>query len=70
MSERLPTDSQRVGRVNSGDIMLYGSDCLVLFYESFSTQYSYTKIGYIENASELKGVLGKESVKVTFNKSS
>ena len=31
------TESERVGSIQSGDLMLYGSDCLVLFYDSFST---------------------------------
>ena len=46
--ETLPTDSQRVGRIKAGDVMLYGSDCLVIFYKDFSTSYSYTPIGRIE----------------------
>ena len=28
----LPSDSQRVGQVHSGDLMLFGSNCVVLFY--------------------------------------
>ena len=31
----LPVDSQRPGEIQAGDLMLYGSDCLVLFYESW-----------------------------------
>lgn len=62
----LPTASQRVGSINTGDLMLYGADCLVLFYESFSTSYSYTRLGYIEDASGLVDVLGSGSVQVTF----
>jgi len=66
LSDSLPTDSQRVGSVNAGDLMLYGSDCLVLFYESFTTSYNYTKLGYIENVSRLADALGHGSVQVTF----
>lgn len=30
-------------------------DCLVVFYESFKTNYSYTKIGHIDNLPDLSG---------------
>lgn len=64
----LPADSQQVGSVRTGDLMLYGSDCLVLFYQSFTTPYSYTKIGYIENATGLADSLGRGNVDVVFEK--
>jgi hypothetical protein len=67
MSNRLPADSQHVGNINIGDLMLYGSDCLVLFYKSFNTSYSYTRLGTIEDASGLANALGSGSVQVTFN---
>lgn len=67
LSESLPMDSERVGKINTGDIMLYGSECLVLFYDSFSTPYSYTRIGYIENPEELADAVGSENVTVTFS---
>lgn len=67
LSERLPTDSQRVGSIKSGDLMLYGSDCIVLFYKSFSTSYSYTKLGYVTDATGLAGALGNGSVRVSFS---
>lgn len=65
--ETLPTDSQRVGRIKAGDVMLYGSDCLVIFYKDFSTSYSYTPIGRIEDPSGLAQALGRGSVEVTFS---
>ncbi len=66
-SENLPTDSEKVGNVETGDLMLYGSDCLVLFYENFSTSYSYTRLGYIEDVTGLADALGNGSVEVTFD---
>lgn len=47
--------------------MLYGDDCIVLFYDSFTTPYSYTKIGYIENADGLENAVGKQDAQVSFN---
>ena len=65
MTSSLPTNSKRVGNIETGDIMLYGSDCLVIFYESFNTPYSYTRIGKIDNPSSLKGTVGKDSIEVS-----
>ena len=68
LSTTLPVNSERVGSIKKGDIMLYGSNCIVIFYESFNTSYSYTKIGYIENTDNLTAALGKGSVSVSFKK--
>jgi len=67
MPNDLPTNPERVGNINSGDLMLYGSNTLVLFYESFNTLYSYTRLGYIEDASELAITLGSGNVEITFS---
>lgn len=69
MPTGLPTDSQPLGNIKTGDLMLYGSDCLVLFYKAFKTSYSYSRLGYIEDASGLANALGSGSVQVTFSKS-
>lgn len=66
LDDTLPTDSQRPSGIKEGDIMLYGNSCLVLFYESFSTSYSYTSIGHIDDPSGLAKALGRRSVEVTF----
>ena len=65
--ESLPTNSYRPGSISTGDIMLYGSDCLVIFYEDFDTPYSYTRPGKIDNVDNLKNALGKGNVNVTIS---
>ena len=62
----LPRNSSIPSGINAGDIMLYGSDCLVIFYESFSTSYTYTPIGKINDPSGLASALGNGSVQVSF----
>lgn len=65
-NESLPTNSERIGNINTGDLMLYGSDCLVLFYKSFSTSYSYTRLGHIDNPQRLADAVGSGNITVTF----
>lgn len=61
-----PAKAHSVGQIQAGDLMLYGSDCLVLFYESFRTPYSYTRIGRVDNADGLAAALGAGDVDVSF----
>ena len=62
----LPTASYRPGNINAGDLMLYGSSCVVLFYQTFSSSYSYTRIGAIDNPAGLAEALGNGDVTVRF----
>ena len=66
--ESLPTNSYRPGNISTGDIMLYGNDCLVIFYEEFATPYSYTRVGKIDNVDNLKDALGNGNVNVMISK--
>lgn len=65
-STNLPTDASNPGKIKTGDLMLWGDNSLVLFYKTFPTSYRYTKLGYIENPSELPSAVGSGNVKVTF----
>ena len=49
----LPTNTYSPKHIEAGDVMLFGDNCLVIFYESFDTSYSYSKIGRIKNMPSL-----------------
>ena len=63
LDESLPNNPIKPTTINKGDIMLFGNDCLVVFYKTFNTSYSYTKIGHIENMPDLDD----NSVVIEFN---
>ena len=63
---KLVANAVNPGSIQTGDLMLYGSSTLVLFYKSLSTSYAYTRIGRIEDAKGLAQVLGSGNVKVSF----
>lgn len=65
-SKSFSTSSENVANINKGDIMLFGDNCLVIFYKSFSTRYRYTKLGYIKNLEDLENSLGKGDIEITF----
>ena len=66
MDNELPTDSYQPGQIHAGDLMLYGNNCVVLFYESFSSGYSYTRLGSVDDPAGLAEALGTGSVEVAF----
>jgi len=66
LNSSLPTATYRPGTIHAGDLMLYGNNCVVLFYETFNSSYSYTRIGAIDDPSGLASALGSGNVSVRF----
>ena len=61
----LPSVDTRI-TTNPGDIVLYSSNQIVLFYDS--NTWSYTKLGHINlSKSELTDLLGDEDVVITLS---
>ena len=67
MDVSIHSEPEQVGKIEEGDLMLYGSDCLVLFYQTFKSGYSYTKIGKILKPQGLEKALGEGEIKITIS---
>jgi hypothetical protein len=68
LDTNLPSDSRRVDQINTGDIMLYGSNCIVAFFRTFKTSYTYTPIGHIDDEEGFAEALSNGRVTITFSK--
>lgn len=66
LNNSLPCAESSVGSVSCGDLMLYGTNCIVLFYKNFHTAYNYTKIGKVSNVHGLAQALGTGTATITF----
>ncbi|HEX2536055.1 MAG TPA: cyclophilin-like fold protein [Chitinophagaceae bacterium] len=66
LPDPLPAGASDPGTIQAGDLRLYGTNTLVLFYKTFSTSYPYTPMGRIDDASGLAAALGTGNVSVTF----
>jgi len=62
----IPTNASNPGKISIGDILLYGDQTLVVFYKSFSTPYSYTNIGKIDDVTGLATALGNGNIRIKF----
>lgn len=65
LARNLPANASNPGEISTGDLLLYGSKTLVLFYKTFSTSYSYTRLGRIDDPDGLVEALGTGNVVVT-----
>jgi hypothetical protein len=64
LPKNLPTQTYSPGTIQNGDLLLWGANDFVIFYETFSSSYSYTRLGKIDDPSGLKEALGAGDVKV------
>ena len=67
-SENFPSDDKNISEIHVGDLMIYDSNYLVVFYKNFSTGYKYTRLGKIENPADLEKVLGDKNILIKFEK--
>ena len=67
LSEALPANASKPGTIHTGDLMLYGTQTLVVFYSTFESTYPYTRLGRVDDNANLAQVLGRHTVKVTFS---
>jgi hypothetical protein len=68
LPKALPTKTSRPGTIRKGDLMLYGSRTLVLFYLTFESSYSYTRLGRVDDAGNLTQALGQGGARITFSR--
>ncbi len=66
LSSSLTTNSNTPERIHAGDIKLFGNNCLVVFYDSFSTSYSYTDLGKVDDVDGFVSELGRGDITITF----
>lgn len=66
LPQALPAEASRPGTIHNGDLMLYGSNTVVLFYETFRSSYSYTRLGRVDDPTDLAQALGRRSAHVVF----
>lgn len=68
LPKALPANASRPGTIRNGDLMLYGTATLVIFYETFNSSYSYTRLGRADDPAGLAKALGPRGVRVVFSK--
>jgi hypothetical protein len=64
----LPANASRPGTIRNGDLMLYGTNTLVVFYATFNSSYSYTRLGRVDDPVDLPQALGRRGVRVMFSR--
>ncbi|MBY4594058.1 hypothetical protein K3217_00670 [bacterium BD-1] len=68
LPDALPTEATRPGTIRNGDLMLWGSRTVVIFYLTFDSSYSYTRLGRVDDPAGLAQALGRRDVRVVFSR--
>jgi hypothetical protein len=68
LPKALPTNPSQPGTIRNGDLLLYGSRTLVLFYLTFNSSYSYTRLGRVDDAAGLAQALGRGGSRIVFSR--
>lgn len=68
LPKALPAGASRPGVLRNGDLMLYGTETLVLFYLTFDSPYSYTRLGRVDDPALLPQALGPGKVRILFSR--
>lgn len=66
LPKTLPANAIRSETIRKGDLMLYGSKTLVIFYKTFASPYSYSRIGRVADPAGLAQALGQHGARVEF----
>ncbi|MDR2037846.1 MAG: hypothetical protein LBQ60_07980 [Bacteroidales bacterium] len=66
LPDRMPGKATNPGSVQAGDLMIWSSNTLVLFYAGSRTSYSYIRVGKIDDTSGLQKAVGRGSIKVKY----
>lgn len=66
--EKFPSNDSRFATIHAGDLLLWSSNTVVLFYKTFASGYSYTRLGKILNTAGLNDAAGNGNITVRFEK--
>ncbi|EHK68061.1 cyclophilin-like fold protein [Achromobacter arsenitoxydans] len=68
LPQALPAATFQPETIRTGDLLLWGSRTVVVFYTTFDSPYSYTRLGRVDDPAGLAQALGRGDVRVVLSK--